>query len=93
MRLKRQNVIYGFSIKNFGVRAAKNHANAWFFALSSILGIRNGGGEPRQTKITDFENEDALKHLPLLRFLGDDKLTEVYVVGKATLRRIWKINL
>ncbi len=49
-----------------------------------------GGGEPGQTEIPYFENEDALKHLPLLRFLGDDKLTEVYVVGKAVLRRQYR---
>lgn len=51
----------------------------------------HGVGEPGQTEIPYFENEEALKHLPLLRFLGDDKLTEVYVVGKATLKGINRI--
>ena len=36
LRLKRQNVIYGFHIKNFGIRVAKNHANAWFFDMWSV---------------------------------------------------------
>ena len=58
--------------------------------IKSTVSRGYGVGEPGQTEIPYFVNEDALKHLPLLRFLGDDKLTEVYVVGKATLRRIWK---
>ena len=57
LRLKRQNVIYGFSIKNFGVRAWKNHANAWFFALSSILGIRNGACDRIRTCDPFITNE------------------------------------
>ncbi len=40
--------------------------------------------KPEEINFTDFEKEESLKQLLLLHFLGDNKLTEVYVVGKAS---------
>ena len=47
-----------------------------------------GGGEAQQKNLTELENTIKLNELTLMYILGEDKLTEIYLIGKRTLRFI-----
>ena len=48
-----------------------------------------GGGEAEENSVMVFENVKDLKHLPPMYAVGDDMLTGVYLIGKATLRMMY----
>lgn len=47
-----------------------------------------GGGEAQQNNPAESENMIKLNELPLMYTLGEDKLTEIFLIGKRTLRFI-----
>ena len=47
-----------------------------------------GVGEAEQNNLTELENTIKLNELPLMHSLGEDKLTEIFLIGKRTLRFI-----
>lgn len=47
-----------------------------------------GGNEAEQNNLTELENTIKLNELPLMYSLGEDKLTEIFLIGKRTLRFI-----
>jgi len=48
-----------------------------------------GGGEAEENSVMVFEDVKDLKHLPPMYAVGDDMLTGVYLIGKATLRMMY----
>ena len=48
-----------------------------------------GGGEAEGNSVMVFEDVKDLKHLPPMYAVGDDMLTGVYLIGKATLRMMY----
>ena len=47
-----------------------------------------GGNEAQQNNPAESENMIKLNELPLMYTLGEDKLTEIFLIGKRTLRFI-----
>ena len=48
-----------------------------------------GGGEAEENSVMVLDDVKDLKHLPPMYAVGDDMLTGVYLVGKATLRNMY----
>jgi len=48
-----------------------------------------GGGEAEENSVMVCEEVKDLKHLPPMYAVGDDMLTGVYLIGKATLRMMY----
>ena len=48
-----------------------------------------GGGEAEENSVMVLEEVKDLKHLPPMYSVGDDMLTGVYLIGKATLRMMY----
>ena len=48
-----------------------------------------GGGEAEENSVMVCEDVKDLKHLPPMYAVGDDMLTGVYLIGKATLRMMY----
>ena len=67
----------------------KKPEKSGFFGLSSILYNRDGGGEAEENSVMACEEVNDLKHLPPMYAVGDDMLTGVYLIGKATLRMMY----
>ena len=48
-----------------------------------------GGSEAEENSVMVLDDVKDLKHLPPMYAVGDDMLTGVYLVGKATLRNMY----
>ena len=51
-----------------------------------------GGGEAEENSVMVCEDVKDLKHLPPMYAVGEDMLTGVYLVGKATLRNMYSMG-